>query len=324
MKTIVVTGGAGAIGSNLIAKLLSHKNKYRVICVDNLNDFYDLKFKLFNIRLFRKNQNFVFRKVDIRDLVAMKRVFKKEKPEYIIHLAAKANTRLAVDEAHDYRSNNIDGTINMLELAREYRIKNFVFASSSSVYGNKNKIPFNEDDHTDYPLSPYGVTKKTGELLAYTYHHNFGLNITCLRFFTVYGENNRPDMVMYQWADNILNDRPIKISSNGQRKRDYTYVGDIVDGIIRALNKPLGYEVINLGNSSPVSLKELLAIFEKVSDKKATVVSRPSHNASVENTYADISKAKKILNWQPKINIEQGVTRLVKWFRDERLKKIVK
>lgn len=324
MNTILVTGGAGFIGSNLIGRLLISREKIRVICVDNLNDFYEPKWKLENIRPFRKNRNFRFVKGDVRDLNFLKRVFKKEKPDVVVHLAAKANARLAVDDPHEYQSVNVTGTINMLELAKDFGVKNFVLASSSSVYGNKNRIPFHEDDRTDYPLSPYGVTKKTGELLAHTYHHNFGLNAICLRFFTVYGENNRPDMVMYKWAKNILTGKPIEISGKGERRRDYTYVGDIVDGIVRAMRKPLGYEVINLGNSNPVSLKELLATFEKVSGKKAIVTSRPSHNASVENTYADVSKAKKVLGWRPRTSIERGVAKLIFWMRDERLKQSIK
>ncbi len=324
MNTILVTGGAGFIGSNLIGRLLSSGKKDRVICFDNLNDFYDPKFKLENIRHFRKNNNFKFIKGDVRDLGSLKRIFKQDKPTVIVHLAAKANTRLAVDDPYEYQSINVIGTINLLELAKDFGARNFVLASSSSVYGNKNRTPFSEDDRTDYPLSPYGVTKKTCELLAHTYYHNFGLNTTCLRFFTVYGENNRPDMVMYKWAHNILTGKPIEISGKGERRRDYTYVGDIVNAIVKTLNKPLGYEIINLGNSNPISLKELLVIFEKVSGKKAAVKSRPSHNASMEITYADISRAKKILGWQPETDIERGVARLIKWFRNERLKKIAK
>ena len=321
MKTILVTGGAGFIGSNLIAKLLSRKDVAKVICVDNLNDFYSPKIKLANISLFKKNPRFSFYKKDIRDFTSLQKIFKKEKPEIVVHLAAQANTRLAVNDPRTYQSNNVDGTINLLELAKDHGIKNFIFASSSSVYGNKNKIPFSEEDRTDFPISPYGVTKKTGELLAHAYHHNFGLNITCLRFFTVYGENNRPDMVMYKWASHILTDQPIEISGAGKRSRDYTYVGDIVAGIEKALQKPLGFEVINLGNSRPVSLKKLLLIFEKVSGQKAVVNSRPSHHASIENTYTDITKAKKVLGWEPKTNIEQGVAKLVSWFRNNHLKK---
>lgn len=320
MKTILVTGGAGFIGSNLIAKLLSSQKTGRVVCLDNLNDFYDPKIKLANLSSFRRDPRFVFYKKDIRDFASLQKIFKKEKLEAIIHLAAQANTRLAVDDPRSYQSNNVDGTINLFELAKDHETKNFIFASSSSVYGNKNKIPFKEDDRTDFPISPYGVTKKAGELLAHAYHHNFKMKITCLRFFTVYGENNRPDMVMYKWAKNILTGQPIEMSGTGERRRDYTYVGDIVDGIEKALKKPLGFEVINLGNSHPVSLKELLKIFEKVSGKKAVVKFRPSHQASVENTFTDISKAKKILDWQPKTNIEQGVAKLVSWFRDRHFK----
>lgn len=318
METIIVTGGAGFIGSNLVARLLKEK-KYRVICIDNFDDFYDPKLKLANIESFKKNKQFVLYKKDIRDYDSLVKIFNKERPVYVIHLAGQGNARLAVENPRFYQAVNVDGTLNLLELAKDYKVKNFIFASSSSVYGNLKKVPFSENDPTDLPISPYAVTKKAAELLAYSYHHNFGLNVTCLRFFNAYGERLRPDLVMYKWIKNILTGKEIELSGTGKRERDYTYVGDIVDGIMRAMIKPLGYAIINLGNSKPVSLTKLLSVIETVIDKKAIIKIRPSHGASVERTFADIKKAKKLLGWEPKVDLEDGLARLVQWYKKNRM-----
>lgn len=317
MGNIIVTGGAGFIGSNLVKKLLDRG--YRVACVDNFSsDLYDPLFKDEYIKDISSNSSFVLYKGDICDKNFLKEVFDKEKPVAVAHLAAIANTRKAVSEPESYMNVNILGTLNILELARSMNLGNLVIASSSSVYGNDENIPWSEDSMADRPLSPYGMSKRADELLAYTYHHNFGLNITMLRYFNAYGENNRPDLVPYIWGEAILNDKEIEISGDGSRKRDYTYIGDIVDGTIRALEKPLGFEIINLGNSSPVSLKELLVVFEKVTGKKALVKSRPSNKASVESTYANIGKAKKLLDWEPTTSIEEGISKLITWLKSRR------
>lgn len=317
MKTVVVTGGAGFIGSNLVGSLL--EKGYRVACVDNFDDTYALELKEGHIAQFLDNKNFALYRVDIRDIVLLQEVFEKEKPSYVVHLAAKADTRKAVSIPRVYTSVNIDGTVNILELARDYAVENLVIASSSSVYGNTERLPWSERETADRPLSPYGATKRAIELLAHAYHHNFGMNITCLRYFNAYGENNRPGMVPYIWANALLKNEPIEISGQGERKRDYTYVGDVVRGTVLAMEKPLGFEVLNIGNSNPVSLKELLTVFEKVIGTKAEVHTRPSHSASVEDTYADVQKAKELLGWEPTISIEEGITRLVSWFRNNRL-----
>lgn len=317
MKTVLVTGCAGFIGSNLTKALL--EKGYRVVGVDNFDDTYDTQFKESNIAPFISNSNFVLHRTDIRDESALRAVFEKEKPLYVVHLAAKADTRKAVDTPSIYTSVNIDGTLNILELCREYPVENLVVASSSSVYGNSSQVPFTEDQPADRPISPYGATKRAVELLAHTYHHNFGMNITCLRYFNAVGENNRPGMVPYVWAEKLLHGDEIEISGDGSRRRDYTYIGDIVRGTILAMKKPLGFEIINLGNTAPASLNELVAIFEKVIGTKAKVKNRPSHGASVEVTYADITKAKKLLNWEPEVSLEEGITRLVAWFRENRL-----
>lgn len=317
MKTVLVTGGAGFIGSNLIRELLA--KEYKVVCVDNFDDTYDPALKEQNIAPFLKNKNFVLERVDIRNEEALRGVFEKEKPTLVVHLAAKADTRGAVKIPRIYLSVNIDGTLNILELSREYGIENLVMASSSSVYGNTPRLPWKETETADRPLSPYGATKRTTELLAHTYHHNFGMNITCLRYFNAYGENNRPNMVPYIWTKALLSNNEIELSGEGARKRDYTYIGDVVNGTILAMEKPLGFEVLNIGNSSPVSLRELLSVFEKTLGVTAVVRSRPSHNASVEDTYADVEKAKRLLGWQPTVSIEEGIEKLIVWFRNNRL-----
>ncbi|MFH1178308.1 MAG: GDP-mannose 4,6-dehydratase [bacterium] len=317
MKTILVTGAAGFIGSNLTKTLLDEG--YRVVGVDNFDDTYNPHFKEEHIAPFRTDPNFVLERADIRDLEVLRVIFEREKPIYVVHLAAKADTRDAVQNPRLYISVNIDGTLNILELCKEHSVSNLVIASSSSVYGNSSRVPWTEEESADRPLSPYGATKRAIELLAHTYHHNFGMNITCLRYFNVYGENNRPGMVPYVWAEKLLRSEEVEISGDGSRKRDYTYVGDIVHGTILAMGKPLGFEVINLGNNTPASLNELLAVFEKVIGTKAKVKSRPSHSASVEVTYADISKAKKLLDWEPQTSLEKGIARLIAWFRANRL-----
>lgn len=318
MKTALVTGAAGFIGSNLTAALLGEG--YRVVGADNFDDTYDTRFKEANIAPFRDNANFKPERVDIRDAGALRAVFEAEKPSYVVHLAAKADTRKAVDTPQIYASVNIDGTLNILEACRECPVENLVIASSSSVYGNSSRVPFTEDEPADRPLSPYGATKRATELLAYSYRHNFSMNITCLRYFNAHGENNRPNMVPYIWTEKLLRGEEIEISGDGSRKRDYTYIGDIVRATVLAMEKPLGFEVINIGNNTPASLNELLAALEKVIGTKAKVKSRPSHGASVEVTYADITKAKKLLGWEPKVSLEEGLTKLVAWFRANRLK----
>lgn len=318
MKTVLVTGCAGFIGSNLVHTLL--ERGYRVVGVDNFDDTYDIHFKESNVASFLKNKNFVLERLDIRDAEKLLAVCKREKLAYIVHLAAKADTRKAVEAAGIYVSVNVEGTLNVLEAARDLQVERLVLASSSSVYGNDADVPWKEDARADRPISPYGATKRATEHLAHSYHHNFGLSIACLRFFNAYGENNRPGMVPYKWAEALLTGQEIEMSGTGTRKRDYTYIGDIVEGVIAAMTTPLSFEVINLGNNSPVSLAELLTTFEKVIGVKAKVRSRESHGASVEVTYADIGKAKKLLNWEPKVPLEEGITRLVNWFRANRLK----
>lgn len=317
MKTIIVTGVAGFVGSHLTTELLN--KGYRVVGIDNFDDTYSKDFKKENIEVNKSEKNFSLVELDICDRVALIDLFEKEKPEIVVHMAAKVDTRKAVLVPHIYIENNVGGTINVFEAAKKVGVSNIVFVSSSSVYGNSPNVPWREDAAADEPISPYGATKRAGELFAHAYYHNFGLNITCLRYFNVYGERNRPTMVPYLWAEALLKGEEIEISGDGSRKRDYTYVKDVVDGTIMAIEKPLGFQIINIGNNSPVSLKELLTVFEKAVGTKAKIKTRPSHKASVEETYADVSKAKKLLGWAPTTSIEEGISKLIYWFRANRL-----
>lgn len=318
-KTILVTGGAGFIGSHFIDNALAGTTWDKVVCVDNLVVDTGTKDKKANIKHNLNNPKLVFYKTDIKNAKAIEDIFAKEKPSVVVHFAAIADTRDAVDNPQKYIDTNITGTTNLLMSSRKHEVKKFVFISSSSVYGNKNKAPFTESMQTDFSISPYGATKKAGEVLAHTFAH-YGLPVVVLRIFNAYGERIRPNLVMYKWIKAILDDETIEMSGKGTRKRDFTYVGDIVDAVNKSINKNISYEVLNIGNAQPVALKDLLKIIEKVIGKKAKVMNRPSHKASVEKTHADVKKAKKVIHWQPKTSFEEGIRRLVEWYKNNRLK----
>jgi UDP-glucuronate 4-epimerase len=322
MKSILVTGGAGFIGSHLCESLLKKPTVKKVVVVDNLDPTtYDPKFKKENLSLLTPSKKFKFYKTDIRDRKSLEKIFKKEKPEYVVHLAAKTDTRNSVHEPEAHEDVNVLGTINLLELSKDLKVKKFIFISSSSVYGNSAKPPFKETDMINKPLAPYGATKIAGEVLSHTYYFNHGLEVACLRLFNAYGPRLRPSLVLYKWVESILNGRPVEMSGTGVRKRDFTYVGDIVRSIELAMSKSKGFEIYNIGNSKPASLKELLRMVEKVTGKKATIKSRPSTKPSVEVTYANTNKAKRLLGWEPKVSMEKGVSNFVDWFRKNRLHK---
>lgn len=314
---ILITGGAGFIGSNLTKKLLELKNK--VICVDNFDPYYDPRVKKENIKPFLALSNYRFYCEDILNVEGLKKIFEKEKPEKICHLAAKAGVRPSIENPKIYQKVNIEGTVNLLELAKEFKIKNFVFASSSSVYGGRNKIPFREDDNTDFPLNPYAATKKTGEVLLWTYHHLYDLNCTALRFFTVYGPSGRPDMAPYLFTDAIFKGKPIKKFGDGSSKRDYTFIDDIVAGIVSALNRDLPYEIINLGNNHPITLNEFIQVIEGALAKKAIIEKLSSQPGDMRATCADIAKAKKLLKYSPKTSISEGIKKFVSWYLEKRI-----
>lgn len=310
----LVTGGAGFIGSHVCEQLL--KRCAKVICVDNFNDYYSPSKKWLNVSKLLEDDYFTLYEDDICDYDAMRKIFEKHKIDKVIHLAARAGVRASITDPILYEEVNLLGTTNLLELSNEFKIKNFVFASSSSVYGSNKKMPFKETDYVDTPLSPYAATKKAGELLCHAYHYLYGLNISCLRFFTVYGPRGRPDMVMYKFIEKTIRGEKIDKFGKGNSMRDYTYVSDIVDGILAAVDKNYPFEIFNLGNSKPTKLNKIIKIVEKVTGKKVLINQLPKQKGDVDATYADISKAKKLLGYKPKVSIEDGIQNLYDWYSD--------
>jgi len=313
---ILVTGGAGFIGSNLCEKLICAGEK--IICIDNFNDYYDPKIKEENLRNLEGRANFILYRMDILDREKLKEVFNKHSFDMVIHLAARAGVRPSISNASLYEAVNVQGTINILECCRKYGIGKLIFASSSSVYGGNKKIPFSEDDIVDRPISPYAATKKAGELICYTYSHLFNISVYCYRFFTVYGPRQRPEMAIYKFTKLITEEKPIEIFGDGTSSRDYTYVEDIVDVIASNLENVKGYEIINLGNSNPVKVTELIKFIEKAANKKAQVEYGRVQAGDVPVTYADILKAKKMLKYNPKTRIEEGINKFTAWYMETR------
>jgi UDP-glucuronate 4-epimerase len=322
MTTILVTGCAGFIGSHTTKALL--KKGYRVIGVDNLNDYYNPKWKQQNLKQFEHEDNFTFYRLDITHQKDLEKVFKQaqeqeQKIDKIVHLAARAGVRPSIKQPLLYEKVNVGGTLNLLELAREYQVPHFIFASSSSVYGNQKKVPFSETDPVNQPVSPYAATKKAGEMLCYTYAHLYNIKTTCLRFFTVYGPAGRPDMAPYLFTKAILEGKLINKFGDGTTKRDYTYIDDIVAGILAVVKKQFEFEIFNLGNNQPVSLNEFIGLLEKITGKKAKINQMGMQPGDVEITYADIEKAQKLLGYEPRTSFKDGLTQFVQWYRMNRL-----
>lgn len=315
MKKLLITGGAGFIGSHLVDRLLS-TDVERIEVIDDLNDFYDPSIKYANIREHIKDPRCNISKIDIRDRAALLPIFQRDNFDCVVHLAARAGVRPSLSEPQLYSETNINGTVNLLELARQNNIKQFVFGSSSSVYGINAKVPFSEDDPIRQPISPYAATKAAGELLCHTYSHLYGLRCVCLRFFTVYGPRQRPDLAIHKFAKLITERKPIPVFGDGTTRRDYTYVDDIIDGVMAAIayNKT-NYEVINLGESRTVELNELISLLEAELDTHAIIDRQPPQPGDVPQTFADISKARALLGYNPKTQIEEGLRRFVEWFR---------
>ena len=318
MLTYFITGGAGFIGSTLSEKLLSQGNK--VITIDNFCDFYNSKIKENNIKELVKNPNFKLYKKDIRDRQAIKEIFDDNKIDVVMHLAAMAGVRPSIENPVLYQEVNCMGTQNILEEMKLHNIKNGVFASSSSVYGNCKEVPFNEKMIVDYAISPYAATKKANEVMAHVYHKLYDINIIMLRFFTVYGPKQRPDLAINKFTRLMLNNEEIPMFGDGTTSRDYTYVDDIVNGIIKSceyvLNNTNVYEILNLGNSSPISLKEMIEVIGHVVGVEPKIKQLPMQPGDVERTYADISKAKKIIGYEPKTTFEIGIKRFVEWYKE--------
>lgn len=316
-RTILVTGAAGFIGSHTAKRLLQEGN--RVIGLDEINDYYSQKWKYENLSELEKNSNFTFKKADIRDLNALENIFAEFKFDAIIHLAARAGVRPSIEQPLLYEEVNVRGTLHLLEMARQKQIKQFVFASSSSVYGNQSQVPFRETDPVNAPISPYAATKKAGEMLCYTYSHLYNINCICLRFFTVYGPNGRPDMAPYIFTKAILEGQKIKKFGNGETRRDYTYIDDIVSGVVASAKLNRKFEAINLGNSQPVSLNEFISTLEKITSKQMQIEELPIQAGDVEQTFADISKAQNLLSYQPETSFADGLNLFVKWYQANRL-----
>lgn len=313
METILVTGGTGFIGSHLVERLLEIGK--RIICVDNFNYFYDPQIKRQNIKNSLRSRNFELIEYDIRNKQDLERVFRSHGINKIVHLAAMPGVRPSIQDPLLYQEVNIKGTINLLELSKENNIEHFIFTSSSSVYGVNSKLPFSEADKTSSPISPYAASKQAGELFCYIYYHLYHIPITCLRLFTVYGPRQRPEMAIHRFTTLIYQGKEIPMYGDGTSRRDYTYISDIIDGIISALDREFDYEIINLGNSKTVELRELISLIEANLGKKAKTRSLPPQPGDLPITYADISKAKKLLNYNPQVDIEEGITRFVEWYK---------
>jgi len=314
MKAIV-TGAAGFIGSHLCERLL--KEGWSVVGIDNFDNFYDPKIKRDNIKDCLANRHFQMIEADIRDADKINEIISKG-ADIIVHLAAKAGVRPSIGQPLVYADVNINGTMSILEAARKNRIDKFIFASSSSVYGNNKKVPFSEADNVDYPISPYAATKKAGELICHTYHHLYGISLTCLRYFTVYGPRQRPDLAIHKFARLIEQAKPIPVFGDGSMMRDFTYIDDIIDGTMATIGKVAGFNIYNLGESRPISVNNLIQELEKALGKKAIIEHKPLQPGDVEKTFADVSKARRDLGYNPNTEISAGLERFVKWLRHNR------
>ena len=314
MKSILITGGAGFIGSHLIDKLLS-EGAWNVTVLDDFNDFYDPAIKRANVTRHSKHSNYRLEEADIRQRAALDRIFDESKFDCIVHFAARAGVRPSLAQPLLYCQTNIEGTLNLLELAKQHNVKQFVFGSSSSVYGINAKVPFSEDDPIRQPISPYAATKAAGELLCHTYTHLYGIRCVCLRFFTVYGPRQRPDLAIHKFAKLISEGKSIPVFGDGTTRRDYTYVDDIIAGVRAAIDYDrTDYEVINLGESRTVELRELISLLEKELGAPATIDRQPLQPGDVPQTFADITRARQLLGYNPQMQIESGIKRFVEWF----------
>lgn len=319
---IIVTGGAGFIGSTLVESLLFRGEK--VFVIDDFNTFYDPLLKRENIAPFLSNPNFTLIEMDIRDSAKVFEAVKKASPDAICHLAARAGVRPSIDDPLLYEEVNCVGTLNILEAVKGIGLKNFVFASSSSVYGINSKVPFSEEDPITCTISPYATTKRAGELMVFTYSHLYNIPSICLRFFTVYGEKGRPDMAVAKFTKLINEGKEIQVYGDGSALRDFTYIGDIVNGLLNSIYTPFRYEIMNLGGSNTVRVNKLINLIEGSLGKKAKINYMAPVPGDVPITYADVAKAKRLIGFEPKVVIEEGVERYVRWFLERESRKAVK
>ena len=317
MKTILVTGGAGFIGSHLCERLL--EEGHSVICLDNFDSYYDPNLKIRNVEEISRKYPGPFTMVtgDIRNRDHLKELFKRNRIDAVFHFAARAGVRPSIVDPLLYEDVNLRGTITLLEVCKEFGMKNFIFASSSSVYGENQRVPFSEKDLDIQPISPYGATKRAGELLCYSYHHLYGIHTACLRIFTAYGPRQRPEMAIHKFTSLMDQGKKIPMYGDGSSKRDYTYIDDLIDGMMAVHRRHRGFEIYNLGESRTTSLMELVHLIEEALGKKANIEMLDSQPGDVSITYADITKAKRLLNYQPKIEMEEGIKRFVEWYKEQ-------
>lgn len=326
-KKVLVTGGAGFIGSNVAEYLLERGDD--VVIVDEVNDYYDTTIKEGNLKLLQDKMEgqegrLSIYRGDICDDAFMLDVFEKERPEWVCHMAARAGVRPSIQDPYIYIHSNIRGTTNLMELSHKFNVQNFVFASSSSVYGGSSSTYFSEDENVDNPVSPYAASKKACELLSYTYHHLYNLNVSALRFFTVYGPRGRPDMAPFKFIDRVSRGLELQQFGDGSSSRDYTYISDIVDGIVRAVDHPHPYEIFNLGKGNGTSLKEFISLVQKHVGKKANIKVMPDQPGDVPYTCADVSKAYRLLGYKAQVPFEEGIRRTAAWYKEANEKKNIK
>ena len=313
---VLVTGGAGFIGSHLVERLLAEG--HRVVCLDNFDGFYDPALKRRNLAQAIQNPGFKLVEGDLRDEKLLGQILDKEKMDCVAHLAARAGVRPSVQNPALYADVNIRGTVCLLEACRQHGVRRFIFASSSSVYGNSSRVPFSEDDPVNRPISPYAATKKAGELLCHAYHHLYGMDIACLRYFTVYGPRQRPEMAIHHFTRSILEGRKISLFGDGSSRRDYTYIEDIIEGTLGACSRENGFQIYNLGESQTISLSELIREIEGQAGKKAILEYLPEQPGDVQQTYADIRKARELLGYNPQTKVREGLARFVQWYLEEK------
>ena len=313
-NTILVTGVAGFIGSHLTERLLAEGNQ--VIGLDNFDPFYEKSIKERNLQSASASDDFIFYEADLLDPISLDQIFEVNEIDVIVHLAAKAGVRPSIEDPVGYQKVNNEGTVNLLEQCRIHDVKKFVFASSSSVYGNNKKVPFSETDSVDFPISPYAATKKAGELICYNYHHLYDINVFALRFFTVYGPRQRPEMAIHKFTRMIDSGEEIPVYGNGKPERDFTYIEDIIQGVCAAIEKVSGYEIINLGESDTISVNNLIRLIEKHLGKKARKNMMPMQPGDVDKTFADISRARELLAYNPATDIDTGIQQFVNWYKN--------
>jgi UDP-glucuronate 4-epimerase len=317
-KSILVTGGAGFIGSHLVDRLLG-EGAWQVTVVDDFNDFYSPEIKHANIAEHLRSPDYRLIDADIRDGATMVALFREYRFDVIVHLAARAGVRPSLAEPKLYAETNINGTVNLLELAKEHGVKQFVFGSSSSVYGINAKVPFAEDDRIHQPISPYAATKAAGELICHTYSHLYDIRCVCLRFFTVYGARQRPDLAIHKFSRLITEGKPIQVFGDGSTRRDYTYIDDIIQGVRAAIDYDRSmYEIFNLGESQTVTLSDLISLIERSLDMNAIIDRQPMQPGDVPTTFADITKSREMLGYDPTTKIADGIPKFVEWFRNSR------